>query len=100
MVKIRLSRFGRKKAPFYRLVVQDERRARDGRFIEIVGRYQPVNPNPEKEVEIFEERALYWLHNGAQPTDIVRSLLKRTGILEKFLNEKAERRKALDAGKG
>ncbi|MGF1573193.1 MAG: 30S ribosomal protein S16 [Sumerlaeia bacterium] len=95
MVRIRLTRIGRKKAPFYRLVVQDSRRARDGRFIEIIGRYQPVNPNPEKEVEIFEERALYWLHNGAQPTDTVRGLLKKSGILDKYTTEKQDRKKAL-----
>jgi small subunit ribosomal protein S16 len=95
MVRIRLTRIGRKKAPFYRLVVQDSRRARDGRFIEIIGRYQPINPNPEKEVEIFEERALYWLHCGAQPTDIVRSLLKRSGIFDKFMTQKQERKAEL-----
>lgn len=99
MVRIRLTRIGRKKAPFYRLVVQDSRRARDGRFIEIIGRYQPVNPNAEKEVEIFEERALYWLHNGAQPTDTVRALLKRTGILDKYTTEKQDRKKALSEQK-
>jgi len=94
MVRIRLTRMGRKKAPYYRLVVQDSRRARDGRFIEIIGRYQPVNPNEEKQLEIEEEKALKWLHNGAQPTETVRSLLRKKGILKKFQEEKVAKKKA------
>lgn len=94
MVRIRLTRMGRKKAPYYRLVVQDSRRARDGRFIEIIGRYQPINPNEEKQLEIEEEKALQWLHNGAQPTETVRSLLRKKGILKKFQEEKVAKKKA------
>ena len=94
MVRIRLTRKGRKKAPFYRLVVQDSRRARDGRFIEIIGRYQPVNPHEEKKLEVEAERALYWLHNGAQPTETVRSLLRKAGVMKQFHEEKQEKKKS------
>ena len=75
MVKIRLRRMGAKKAPFYRVVVADSRRARDGRFIEEIGTYDPL-AEPAR-VEIDMERARYWLSNGAQPTDTVRALLKK-----------------------
>ncbi len=78
-VKIRLKRIGAKKAPFYRIVVADSRSPRDGRFIEEIGTYNPlVEPS---EVKINEESARKWLANGAQPTDTVKSLLKKTGIL-------------------
>ena len=79
MVKIRLKRMGMKKMPFYRLVVTDSRNPRDGRFIEEVGYYNPV-PEPV-ELKIHEERAKYWLSVGAQPTDTVRGLLKKGGVL-------------------
>jgi len=79
MVKIRLKRMGMKKMPFYRLVVADSRAARDGRFIEEIGYYNPV-ANPA-ELKINEERAKYWIGTGAQPTDTVRGLLKKGGIL-------------------
>ena len=79
-VKIRLRRMGAKKAPFYRVVVADERSPRDGRFIEEIGYYNPMT-NPA-EVKISEEKAKTWLKNGAQPTDTVRALLKKSGILE------------------
>ena len=79
MVKIRLKRMGMKKMPFYRLVVADSRNARDGRFIEEIGYYNPLT-NPI-ELKIDEERAKYWLGTGAQPTDTVRGLLKKGGIL-------------------
>lgn len=78
-VKIRLKRIGAKKAPFYRVVVADSRFPRDGRFIEEIGTYNPLS-NPS-EVKIDEEAARKWLSNGAQPTDTVKSLLKKTGIL-------------------
>ena len=81
-VKIRLRRMGAKKAPFYRVVVADSRSPRDGRFIEIVGTYNP-NTKPAT-VKINEEVALKWLNNGAQPTDTVRTLLKSEGIMNKF----------------
>ena len=78
-VKIRLKRIGTKKVPFYRVVVADSRYPRDGRFIEEIGYYNPLT-NPA-DVKIDAERATKWIKDGAQPTETVRSLLKRTGIL-------------------
>ena len=78
-VKIRLKRAGAKKKPFYRVVVADSRFPRDGRFIEEIGTYNPmVEPS---EVKIDEEAARKWLSNGAQPTDTVKTILKKTGVL-------------------
>ena len=79
MVKIRLKRMGAKKAPFYRVVVADSRYPRDGRFIEEIGTYNPLT-DPAA-VNIDAEKAAKWLKNGAQPTDTVKSLLKKTGVL-------------------
>ena len=79
-VKIRLKRIGAKKAPFYRVVVADSRYPRDGRFIEEIGTYNPLTDPAE--VKIDSESALKWIANGAQPTDTVRALLKKTGILQ------------------
>lgn len=84
--KIRLKRIGGKKAPFYRLVVADARSPRDGRFIEEIGYYNPL-PQPVK-VEINEEKALYWLSNGAQASNTVKALLEKTGIWQKYAAEK------------
>ena len=84
-VKIRLSRQGRKKSPFYRLVVADSRSPRDGKFIELIGTYNPMT-DPAS-VTINEERALYWLKNGALPSDTARGLLKKQGIWDKFKNK-------------
>lgn len=81
-VKIRLARAGAKKKPFYQIVVADERARRDGRFIENVGTYDP-NQNPAA-VKFMEEETLAWLGKGAQPTDTVRQLLKKTGLWAKF----------------
>lgn len=81
-VRIRLKRMGKKKQPFYRVVVADVRSPRDGRFIENIGTYAP-GEDPAG-ISIQEERALYWLGQGAAPTDTVRSLLSRTGIMKKF----------------
>ena len=82
MVKIRLRRVGAKKQPSYRIVVADAQSPRDGRFIEVIGFY---NPRTEPEtVMIREERALYWLSVGAQPTEAVRRLLKNWGTLARF----------------
>jgi small subunit ribosomal protein S16 len=80
-VKIRLKRLGAKKAPFYRLVVADSRSPRDGRFIEEIGYYNPITEPAE--IKIDEEKALKWLKNGAQPSDTVKNLFKRTGIIDK-----------------
>ena len=79
MVKIRLKRMGMKKKPFYRIVVADERNARDGRFIEELGYYNPVE-NPI-ELKVDADRAKYGLSVGAQPTDTTRALLKKGGVL-------------------
>lgn len=85
-VKIRLKRMGAKKAPFYRVVVADSRSPRDGRFIENIGTYNPlVTPC---EVKIDEETAIKWLNNGAIPTDTVKNLFSKVGIMEKFHNLK------------
>ena len=78
-VKIRLRRMGQKKAPFYRVVVADSRSPRDGRFIEENGYYNPMT-NPA-EIKIDAEKAKTWLTNGAQPTETVKSLLKKSEIL-------------------
>ena len=79
MVKMRLKRIGAKKAPAYRIVIADSRSPRDGRFIEQIGFYNPMT-NPA-EVKIDAEKAKTWLANGAQPTETVRSLLKKSEIL-------------------
>ena len=79
MVKIRLKRMGAHKKPFYRIVVADSRTPRDGRFIEEIGYYDPMK-NPA-DVKIDEEKAKKWLSTGAQPTDTVRSLFKKNGII-------------------
>jgi small subunit ribosomal protein S16 len=79
MVKIRLRRMGAKKAPFYRVVVADSRFARDGRFIEEIGYYDPTKE--PSIVKIDAEKAKQWLDNGAQPTDTVREILKKAAVL-------------------
>jgi small subunit ribosomal protein S16 len=85
-VKIRLKRMGAKKSPFYRIVVADSRSPRDGRFIESIGTYNPV-AQPAK-VELNEELVLKWLNDGAKPSDTVRNLFSKQGIMEKFHNSK------------
>lgn len=81
-VKIRLKRMGAKQRPFYRIVVADSRSPRDGRFISEVGTYNPlVNP---AEIKINKEAVIDWVKKGAQPTDTVRNLLSKTGILEEI----------------
>jgi small subunit ribosomal protein S16 len=79
MVKIRLRRVGRKKQPYYRIVIADSRSPRDGRFVEIIGQYRPRQADG---LNLQIERANYWLDCGAQPTDTVRSLLRRAGVLK------------------
>ena len=83
-VKIRLARHGRKKAPYYRLVVADSRCPRDGRFIEAVGIYQPLVKSPDQQVRVDEAKVLTWLGHGAIPSDTVRSILRKQGIMQKF----------------
>lgn len=85
-VKIRLKRMGAKKAPFYRVVVADSRSPRDGRFIEEIGYYNPLTEPAQ--IKINEERALKWLADGAQPSDTVRSLFRKQGILKKVHESK------------
>ena len=81
-VKLRLQRHGTTKRPYYRLVVADSRDKRDGRYLEIIGSYDPTK-NPT-EIKIDEERALEWLLKGAQPTDTVKNLLSKAGVISKY----------------
>ena len=91
-VKIRLKRVGKKKAPSYRVVVADSRSPRDGRIIENIGWYNPlVEPSA---IHIDEEKAIKWMQSGALPTESVESLLKRTGILERFEQAKLAAKQA------
>ena len=89
-VKIRLARIGRRNRAYYRVVVMDAHKKRDGKAMDILGHYQPIEDSKTK---IDEERALYWLDQGAVPTDTVRSLLKKHGIMQKFHEAKVERKK-------
>ena len=79
MVKIRLRRVGAKKAPYYRVVVADSRYPRNGRFIEELGTYNPLAEPSEIKIDV--ERAQYWIKNGAQPSETVKTLLKKAGIV-------------------
>lgn len=85
-VKLRLKRMGAKKRPFYRIVAADSRSPRDGKFIELVGTYNPITEPAE--IKVNEEIALKWLNNGAIPTDTVRDLLSKQGIMKKFHESK------------
>ena len=96
-VRIRLKRLGAKKRPFYRVVVADQRSPRDGRFIENIGKYHPLE-DPSL-IEIDEERAMYWLRVGAQPSETVRTLMSKVGIWEKFVAERPAAGKDPKAGK-
>ena len=86
MVRLRSQRYGKTKAPFYRIVATDSRNPRDGRFIEIVGTYNPLT-DPAT-INIDEEKVLKWLAQGAKPTDTVKSLLSKQGIIQKFAEKK------------
>ena len=83
---MRLKRMGAKKAPFYRVVVADSRSPRDGKFIALIGTYNPQTTPAE--IKINEELALEWLNNGAIPTDTVKNILSKAGIMEKYHNSK------------
>lgn len=85
-VKIRLKRMGAKKAPFYRIIVADSRSPRDGKFIENLGTYNPIKTPAE--IKVDDNLALKWLNNGAIPTDTVKNILSKAGIMEKFHNSK------------
>ena len=82
MVKLRLKRMGSKRKPFYRIVAADSRAPRDGRFIEIIGTYNPTT-NPAS-VTLNEELAVKWINNGAQPTETVRKILSDEGVLKRI----------------
>ena len=84
-VKIRLTRMGAKKRPCYRIVATDSHRKRDGEYIELIGTYEPIN---DSKVKINEELALKWLNEGAIPTDTVRNILSKQGVMKKFHDEK------------
>jgi small subunit ribosomal protein S16 len=86
MIKIRLTRLGANKAPYYRVVVADARAPRNGRPVDTIGQYDPTK-GPEL-INLDEEKALNWLQKGAQPTDTVRSLFKKAGIMAKFVELK------------
>ena len=79
-VKIRLRRMGAKRAPFYRVVVADSRYPRDGRFIEEIGYYDPMKNPPE--IKLHTDKAEQWIKNGAQPTDTVKNILKKSGVIK------------------
>jgi small subunit ribosomal protein S16 len=101
MVRIRLRRTGRKKTPTYRIVVADSTSPRDGRFIEIIGQYSPRQG--ETALNLKTERANYWLDNGAQPSDTVRSLLRKAGVLKARHEQRLGRTlqsKAVPVGEG
>ncbi len=90
-VKIRLRRMGSKKKPFYRIVVADSRSPRDGRFIEILGNYDPALA--DNKVKLNKEAALKWLHNGAQPSDTVKNILSNEGVMKTYHEEKLANKK-------
>ncbi len=85
MVKIRLTRMGAKGRPFYRIVATDSRSPRDGKYLELIGTYAPVD---DSKININEEVALKWLNQGAIPTDTVKNLFTRAGIMKKFSDSK------------
>ena len=85
-VKIRLHRFGTKKMPFYRVVAVDNRKRRDGSCIEQLGHYQPISEG--EQFKINEDKVIAWLKKGAQPTETILHLLKKTGVWQKFLSAK------------
>jgi small subunit ribosomal protein S16 len=87
-VKLRLTRMGAKKRPTYRIVATDSRKSRDGEYLELVGTYAPVG---EGQVKINEEVALKWLNQGAIPTDTVKNLLSKAGIMKKFADSKVKK---------
>ncbi len=80
-LKIRLTRLGDKKAPFYRVVVADSRSPRDGKFVEVIGTYNPLTDPAE--IKIDNEKAAQWLKNGAQPTETAKELLIKSGVIER-----------------
>ena len=98
-VKIRLTRTGRKKAPYYRIVVADSRFQRDGRFLEILGFYHPLKKEGEERFKVNEEQALMWLTRGARPSDTVRSIFSQLGIMKKY-HESRQKKKSPEKPSG
>lgn len=90
--RIRLSRTGRRNAPAYRVVVADSRAPRDGKYIDLLGYYNPLRDPPE--INIDQEKALKWLRKGAEPTETARSLLRRVGVLRAFEQERDAQKRA------
>ena len=90
-VKLRLKRMGSKQKPFYRIVAADSRSPRDGKFIELVGTYNPIKG--QEVVTVDEEKALKWLNNGAEPTETVRNILSAQGVMKKFAESKTKTNK-------
>ena len=86
-VKLRLTRMGAKKRPTYRIVATDSRSPRDGKYLELIGTYSPID-SEENQVKVNEEVALKWLNKGAIPTDTVRNILSKEGIMKKFADSK------------
>lgn len=86
-LRIRLQRHGRKRQPFYRIVIQDKEAPRDGRFVEVLGFYNPLPDPPD--IRIKTDRVLYWLERGAEPTETVASLLRRQGLTRHGLRSSA-----------
>jgi small subunit ribosomal protein S16 len=89
-VKIRLTRLGAKGRPNYRIVASDSRKSRDGEYIELIGTYNPLTDPAE--IKINEEVALKWLNNGAKPSDTVKSLFAKTGLMKKFREPKTTKK--------
>jgi len=88
-VKLRLKRMGSKQKPFYRIVAADSRSPRDGKFIELVGTYNPIKGS--EVVTVDEQKALKWLNNGAEPTETVRNILSKEGIMKKYADSKTKK---------
>jgi small subunit ribosomal protein S16 len=88
-VKLRLRRMGAKKRPFYRIVAADSRSPRDGRFIEVIGTFNPLTEPVE--LKIDEEKAIKWLNDGAKPSDTVRDLFSKAGLLNKFHDQRGNK---------
>ena len=87
-VKLRLKRIGGRQKPFYRIVAADSRSPRNGKFIELIGTYNPLKGN--EVVSVDEEKVMKWLNNGAEPTDTVRNILSNQGIMKKYTDSKAK----------
>lgn len=93
-VKMRLTRLGDKKSPFYRIVVADSRKSRDGEYIDLIGTYNPIAKNENEIIKIDTEKAQTWLANGAQPTETVKDILKKSGVERKAKAKKKPAEKA------